>query len=163
MRTSFLAVLALASVSRPVLAQSHRDHHPPDSGWKAMQERGRQAMGVDQYSSFHRFDVLPDGGRIELQRPEADEPEVEVIRDHLRDIAQRFAAGDFSIPGFVHDQVVPGTEVLASRRGRIRYRFEALPKGGAVRIVTKDRLAREALVAFMAYQRREHRAGGHSN
>src|SRR4051812_36567910 len=39
-----------------------------DSSFSAMQQRGKIAMGVDQYTSIHKFDDLVNGGRIELQR-----------------------------------------------------------------------------------------------
>ena len=39
-----------------------------DTSFTAMQKRGEKAMGVDQYTSTHKFDSFPDGGRIELQR-----------------------------------------------------------------------------------------------
>lgn len=76
-----------------------------DSAFAALQERGAsaEAMGVDQYTSTHVFNDLPDGGRVELQRDVEDPAGVDQIRRHLRQIAGRFAAGDFSIPGFVHD------------------------------------------------------------
>ncbi|MGH7503075.1 MAG: hypothetical protein ACREL7_15215 [Longimicrobiales bacterium] len=38
----------------------------------AMQQRGHVAMGVDQYTSVHVFEELPDGGRIEFQTDVAD-------------------------------------------------------------------------------------------
>ena len=46
-----------------------------DAEFAEMQERGASAaaMGIDQYTSTHLFDDLPDGGRIELQR-EIDDP-----------------------------------------------------------------------------------------
>jgi len=33
-----------------------------------MQSRGAQVMGVDQYTSAHVFEDLPDGGRVVLDR-----------------------------------------------------------------------------------------------
>ena len=39
----------------------------PDTGFAAMQMRGKEAMRVDQYTSTHKFDALSDGGRIELR------------------------------------------------------------------------------------------------
>jgi hypothetical protein len=33
-----------------------------DRDFAAMQERGRMVMGVDQYTSAHVFEDLPDGG-----------------------------------------------------------------------------------------------------
>lgn len=126
----------------------------------ALQERGETAMGVDQYTSTHRFDMLSDGARIELQR-DADDPEgVETIRTHLREIRDAFAAGDFSTPAFVHDAPVPGTEVLAAKKDVITYTYQDLPRGGEVRITTSDPESLEALRAFVEFQRHDHRAGG---
>jgi hypothetical protein len=50
-------------------------------------------MGVDQYTSSHQFDDLPEGGRIELQRDSTDTAGVRTIRDHLRHIALAFREG----------------------------------------------------------------------
>ena len=47
-------------------------------------------------------------------------------------------AGDFQTPGFVHDQTVPGTQVMTAKKAAIRYVFHPLPGGGEVRIVTRD-------------------------
>jgi hypothetical protein len=156
------AVLSPAALPAQQHAHDHAAHHPThaDSTFAALQQRGREAMGVDQYTSTHRFDALPDGGRIELQR-DSDDPEgVATIRAHLRGIADAFANGDFGTPAAVHAQQVPGTAVMAERRAAIRYVYRDLPRGGEVRIVTADPAAVEAIHAFMAFQRSDHRAGG---
>ena len=101
-----------------------------DSSFRAMQHRGQQAMGVDQYTSAHRFDVLADGGRIELQREAEDSAGVVAIRSHMQAITRSFKAGDFTIPGFVHDRPVPGTRVMAAKRAAITYTYHELPRGG---------------------------------
>jgi hypothetical protein len=90
-------------------------------------------MGVDQYTSAHRFDDLPDGGRIELQRT-VDDP-----------------AG-----------VQPGTKVMAEKRALIRYSYADLPRGGEVRLRSSDPEAISAIHAFLAFQRGDHHAAGHS-
>jgi hypothetical protein len=167
-----LLLALLAAVPNALAAQhahdpaAHAAHHAPaaqpprDSAFAALQARGQQAMGVDQYTSTHRFDALADGGRIELQR-EGDDPEgIAAIRAHLRVIADAFARGEFDTPAFVHDQAVPGTEVMAARRAAIRYEYRDLPRGAEVRIVTADAEALAAIHAFMAFQRGDHHAGG---
>jgi hypothetical protein len=157
--------LMLAGATRPVLAQGTDHPAPasaPDTGFAALQARGKIGMGVDQYTSKHRFDDLPDGGRIELQADPADTAGVRTIREHLRGIAQAFAAGDFRTPGFVHAGEVPGTAVMAARREHLRYDFGALPGGGEVRIRTDDPEALKAVHSFLAFQRGEHHAGGTS-
>jgi hypothetical protein len=118
-------------------------------------------MGVDQYTSTHVFESLPDGGRIVLQRDRSDAAGAETIRVHMRDIAARFTAGDFSIPGMVHARAVPGTDVMSARRALIQYVADTLPRGAQVRIMTTDSAALAAVHAFLAFQRMDHRAGGH--
>ena len=133
---------------------------PTDAAFASMQARGEHAMGVDQRTSTHVFDALPDGGRIELQRDVNDPEGAAHIREHLQQIAQAFAAGDFSTPAFVHMQQVPGTSVLAAKRAAIQYTYRELPRGGELRIVTQDAQALAAIHEFMAFQREHHRAGG---
>jgi hypothetical protein len=132
-----------------------------DSGYAGVQERGQAVMGVDQYTSTHVFEPLSDGGRIELQRDEADSAGTARIRQHLRDIAAAFAAGNFELPGLVHAKDVPGTAVMAAKRAAITYTVEELPRGGALRIQTPDTAAIRAIHEFLAFQRREHHAGAH--
>jgi hypothetical protein len=129
-----------------------------DSAFAAMQQRGQRAMGVDQYTSTHHFEALPDGGRIELQRDVDDSAGVLQIRTHLQEIAKAFAAGDFSTPAFVHMQDVPGTKVMAAKRAAITYSYHELPRGGEVRIQTTDAVALAAIHEFLAFQRKDHHA-----
>src|SRR5439155_11322844 len=129
MRYSALALLA--ALVPPAVARSQ------DSSFHAMQQRGRVAMGVDQYTSFHRFEPAADGGRVVLVRYSTDAAGVRAIREHLKGIAQAFTAGDFQTPGFVHAQAVPGTRVMTARKGASRYGFHPLPGGGGVGIVPR--------------------------
>jgi hypothetical protein len=135
-----------------------------DSSFAAMQTRGRRAMGVDQYTSSHVFEDLPDGGRIVLQRDDLDSIGTAAIRAHMDTIAAAFRRGDFTAPGFVHampEGEVPGTRVMAARRERISYTADTLPRGGLVRIRTDDAEAVRAVHEFLAFQRMEHHAAGH--
>jgi hypothetical protein len=162
MRARFLLpLLSLAVAPATLLSQAHghaghRDASV-DSAFAALQRRGAGVMGVDQYTSVHRFDPLPDGGRIELQRDLTDTAGVRTIREHLRTIARAFADGDFSASTTVHAQPVPGTDVMRSRRDVIRYEFRPLPGGGEVRITTADPDAVRAVHDFLAFQRADHR------
>jgi len=131
-----------------------------DTSFAAVQRRGKQAMGVDQYTSTHKFDALPDGGRIELQRDTDDKEGIATIRAHMLHIAKAFPSGDFSTPAFVHMQDVPGTKTMAAKRSLIKYEAHDLPRGGEVRITTKDPEALKAIHEFMAFQRSDHHAGG---
>ena len=125
----------------------------------AMQTRGEHVMGVNQYTSAHVFEDLPDGGRVVLERADAaDTADIAKIRAHMRDIAAAFRAGDFTKPFEVHAQTVPGTAVMIARRAAISYEARDLPRGGEVRIRTSVSAAVNAIHVFLAFQRQEHHA-----
>jgi hypothetical protein len=154
----FLLGLLAACGERPA-------RNSPDSAFALVQSRGHVAMGVDQYSSSHRFEPLPDGGRITLQRDGNDSAGTVQIRSHMRMIASAFRRGDFALPGFVHDREVPGTAVMSQRRSQISYTTDTLPRGAQLRIRSADPVAVDAIHQFLAFQRQDHRVaeGGASH
>jgi hypothetical protein len=135
-----------------------------DADFAAMQERGQTVMGVDQYTSAHVFEDLPDGGRIILERDSTgDTSGAATIRQHMHDIATAFRAGDFTKPFQVHAQVVPGTAVMGAQRSAIEYEVIDRPRGGEVRLRTTSPAAVAAIHEFLAFQRTGHRAAGHEH
>ena len=136
--------------------------HQSDSAFAVVQSRGETVMGVDQYTSTHVFEDLPDGGRIILDRdPRADTGGVARIRRHMHEITAAFEAGDFTKPFQVHAEAVPGTSAMAARRSAIRYLEVDRPRGAEVRIRTTDPAAVAAVHEFLAFQRGAHHAAGH--
>ena len=133
-----------------------------DTSFVAVQARGANVMGVDQYTSTHVFEDLPDGGRIVLDRDDgADTAGIATIRAHMRVIAGAFARGTFDAPGLVHGRTVPGTAVMRARQDALSYTVHDRPRGAEVRIRTTDPEALAAVRAFLAFQRSDHRAAGH--
>jgi len=172
LRKTLPGLAALLAAAAPLAAQSHEGHaghaghHAPaaksDSAFAALQKRGAGVMGVDQYASAHRFDPLPDGGRIALQmRDTSDSTGTRTIRAHLRAQAEAFARGDFSAPVAVHglkgEHEVPGAAVLKQKRALVRYAVTDLPGGAELRITTMDAEVLDAVRQFLAWQRGDHR------
>jgi hypothetical protein len=159
---SIFALLALAPLGS-ARAQAGHDHaamHPAgDSAYKAMKDRGTTVMRVDQDRSTHRFTDLADGGQIELTSNVEDSAATARIRKHFGDIEKAFAAGDFSIAVMVHDQTIPGTEVMKAKAAEISYRMLETPRGARLRITTGDPAAIAAIHRFLLFQRTEHHAG----
>ena len=131
-----------------------------DSAFAALQQRGKMAMGVDQHESRHQFDILPNGGRIALEMKSDDSLSIAQIRAHLKLIEHAFQAGDFSTPELVHMRSMPGTDVMSRNKAKIVYSYADLPRGGQVRITTKDPESLAAIHEFMAAQRGDHKAHG---
>lgn len=135
-----------------------------DTGFAEVQRRGATVMGVDQYTSKHVFEDLPDGGRIVLDRDDAaDTASIRTIRAHMRDIETSFQRGNFAAPGLVHSREVPGTRVLSEKRAVITYSAIERSRGAEVRIRTTDPTAIAAVHDFLAFQRSDHRAAGHES
>jgi len=122
--------------------------------------RGAAAMGFDQETTVHHFLLRADGGAIEVSvRNSSDRSGRDQIREHLRDIAKAFAAGDFATPLATHGEMPPGAEAMQARRSAITYSYDERSGGGRVRIVTNDRVAVAAIHDFLRYQIREHATG----
>lgn len=156
------AVIALLAACKAQQSNTTSRTGAPDTSFAATQQRGARVMGVDQYTSAHVFEDLPDGGRIILERDDAkDSAGIATIRAHMRTIAGDFQAGEFSKPFAVHAERVPGTAVMAARRASITYEPIDRPRGGEVRIRTTDTAAVRAVHEFLAYQRDAHHAAGH--
>ncbi|HEX6626694.1 MAG TPA: hypothetical protein VF105_01950 [Gemmatimonadaceae bacterium] len=156
-RSLSLGLLALSACATQKSAS-----RPSDTSFAKLQQRGETAMGVNQYTSQHVFEPLPNGGRIVLQRKEADSTGEAVIRQHMRTIAEAFASGDFALPGFVHAmRDVPGTQQMRALRNEITYTAHDLSRGGEVVIATTNPQAVAAIHDFLAFQRMDHRAGMH--
>lgn len=137
----------------------HKEHMKAESQ-ADVEKRGDQAMGFPHESTTHHFRLLPDGGAIEVTVNDSKDSEnVQAIRSHLRHIATMFANGDFSIPMFVHNRVLPGVAEMKDKRAETSYSFMELPGGGQVRIKTADRAALNAVHDFLTFQIEDHHTG----
>jgi hypothetical protein len=163
MRRSAIVCLAWALAGCGSSASPKLPTGAGGAAFAGVQARGAVAMGVNQYTSRHVFEPLADGGRIALQRDAADSEGTAQIRRHMHRIAARFAAGDFTLPGFVHARAVPGTEIMAAKRSAIAYAVDTLPRGAALRIRSADSAAVRAIHEFFAFQRHDHHAGAHAD
>lgn len=155
MRRALLLIVFLLAATQARAGDSHAQC--PMMGDKARADHG---MGFDQDRITHHFLLKPDGGAIVVETIDAaDEASREQIRAHLAHIAAAFGEGDFAIPMFVHEQVPPGSEVMKTKKDRIKYQFEPTKQGGRVLISSRDTAAVAAIHEFLAFQIREHKTG----
>jgi hypothetical protein len=155
--TIFVALLALAFSTS---AQQKNDQAKPDEHHCDMMKRGDQAMGFSHEKTTHHFLLSADGGSIEIQANDPkDTASQNQIREHLGHIVKMFAAGDFEIPMFIHDTTPPGVPVMKKLRDQIQYTFEAMDRGGRVRITSKNAEALDAIHDFLRFQISDHQTG----
>ena len=130
------------------MARSHRDQ---------VDHRHDEATGVAHEGAVHHFLLARDGGSIQLEANDANDVETrDRIREHLQVVARSFAAGDFSLPLAIHNQVPPGVEGMKARKSAIRFAYAPTAKGGVVRISTRDAKALDAVHEFLRFQIRDH-------
>jgi hypothetical protein len=169
-RSSLLSVAVIALVWVGIAATQEQE---PDSQTQVhdqgshqhcpmttAKQRADQGMGFDQAKTAHHFLLKPDGGIIRVEARDArDTGSRDRIRMHLAHIAKAFAAGDFDIPMFVHDQVPPGVPAMKAKKDVISYRFEPAETGGQVVITSRDPEAVSAVHEFLIFQIHEHKTG----
>jgi len=136
------------------LLLQQRSHHD------AVNKRGDQAMGFSHETTTHHFLLRKGGGVIDVSANDAkDTAGRDQIRMHLGHIAKAFAAGDFQLPMFIHDQNPPGVEVMKRNAAEIQYRYAKTSRGAQVRLVTRNQEALKAIHDFLRFQIQDHKTG----
>lgn len=151
------ATLVLGSIGilfGPLALAAQSVHHT------AVDARGDQVMGLSHEETTHHFRLYGDGGTIEITANDPkDAHSVEQIRMHLAHMAAMFAAGNFQDPMLIHGRVPPGVPTLRRLKAQVCYRFEEIPRGGLLRISTKNGEALAAVYELLKFQISDHRTG----
>src|ERR1044072_428255 len=155
-RRSILASLILA-IATLVIVHAQQPKKEAD---EQMNQRGDHVMGFDHMKTTHHFLLQESGGSIEVTANNSEDVESSAqIRMHLKHIAKMFAEGNFNAPILIHDQTPPGVSVMQELKGEIKYNFDEIDRGAAVRISTKNPTALKAIHDFLRFQIREHKTG----
>jgi hypothetical protein len=158
--STHFALAAVARAEPPAAATSTPEASAHQEHFHGVDARGDQGMGFNHQLTRHHFYLFAHGGAIEV---EANDPKDlasrQAIREHLKKIAALFAAGDFSIPMFVHASAPPGMETMKRLKSEIFYAAEETPRGAQVRITTRNAEAIKAIHQFLRFQIKEHRTG----
>jgi hypothetical protein len=109
-------------------------------------ERGAEVMPFDLGATTHGFEPVTDGL---VQNVRADDPadteQVDLIREHLEEEAERFAAGDYGDPATIHGETMPGLAELEAGASDIAVTYEPTPDGGRITYGTDDATLVDAL------------------
>lgn len=123
-------------------------------------QRGDAAMGFDHSKTTHHFRLTADGGTIEVQANDPkDGTSIEQIRTHLREISGSFARGDFAKPKAVHGKLPDGAADMTRLQDKIKYQYEELLQGAAVKITSDNQEALDAIHSFLRFQIEQHGTG----
>ncbi|GAA1032772.1 hypothetical protein GCM10009557_32320 [Virgisporangium ochraceum] len=119
--------------------------------------KGASVMPFDLERTTHRFARTETGG---VQTVVADNPadtgQITLIRQHLRLETDRFSRGDYTDPGRIHGDDMPGLAALRDGAARITVTYRDDPAGGVITYTTTDQALVTALHAWFDAQVSDH-------
>lgn len=123
----------------------------------AMLERGNVAMGFNQTSIHHHFMSITTGGEIMIMSENmSDVQTINEIKSHVKDIQYEFSQGNFTKPFYIHDQIVPGTDIMTAKKNLINYSIKDIDGGSVLILTTDDTQLLNAIQQFMNFQSSQH-------
>jgi len=136
--------------------------HSQQSRQAEVAQKGASVMPFDLTRTQHFFDDKPTGGvEIVTANDKHDAKQIELIRSHLQQEAQRFSRGDFSDPANIHGDDMPGLRTLASPGRELEIWYKSLPTGASLTFTSKDESVVRAVHEWFAAQRSDHNAHAH--
>jgi hypothetical protein len=130
---------------------------PTTSHDDGIAEHSKEVMPFDLSRATHAFAPVPDGliETVETMAP-VDPAQVEAIRGHLRNEAEKFTAGDWSDPARIHGEDMPGLAELRDGYRQLTVAYEDAPAGGRLTYATQDPALVDALHRWGAAQTTDH-------
>ena len=134
----------------------------------AVAERGKQVMPFSLPATRHIFTRTPQGGVQQVvARQVADAAQVQLVRQHLREIREQFLRGDFSGPAHIHGHDMPGLAGLqAARPGQVDIIYRDIEGGAELTYTTREAPLVAALHQWFDAQLSDHgrdAMAGHSH
>lgn len=121
---------------------------------------GAGLMPFDLDRTAHVFTELGDGGRqAVIANDPRDAGQIQLIREHLRGEADKFRRGDFSDPGLIHGNDMPGLAELRAGAGRVDVRYEDLPAGAQLTYRTREPTLVAGIHSWFKAQSADHGSG----
>jgi hypothetical protein len=125
---------------------------------EAVRARSAEVMPFDLKATTHIFTKTRTGGvqRVVAKNPD-DTPQIQMIRAHLRDIADKFSRGDFSGPAQVHGAIMPGlADLRAAKPGELKTRYYDIAAGAEIEYSSESPKLVAALHEWFSAQLADH-------
>lgn len=119
-------------------------------------ESGAEVMPFDLERTTHIFEKLENGGLQRVVSDDGDSEQVELIRMHLADEAERFGQGDFHDPMMIHGEDMAGLHELTIGADRLSITYSDIDNGGRILYTTEDGDLVTALHAWFDQQVADH-------
>lgn len=96
--------------------------------------KGAQVMPFKLDQTVHVFTKKQDGGLQQvIVKNQSDDEQIQLIREHLNEIVNKFKQGDFSDPSRLHGDKMPGLAMLKKAKpGEINIIYSELSDGAQI-------------------------------
>ncbi|KAB0503116.1 aspartate carbamoyltransferase [Pseudomonas moorei] len=120
--------------------------------------RGQDVMPFSLAATTHVFTKTAEGGIQQVvAKPPGDAAQVQLIRQHLQAIHERFLKGDFSGPAHIHGQDMPGlADLKAAKPGQIAIEYTDIEGGAQLLFKTSNPALIAALHQWFDAQLSDH-------
>jgi hypothetical protein len=131
---------AVAVFTGGYLVGNHVDRTDLQAGMRAsMRHRAAEVMPFDLNVTTHTFTKISQGGVQQVvANSGSDRADIDLIRGHLRQLASRFANGEFSDPATIHGADMPGLTALEAAGGRLTVTYAEIPRGATITYTSTD-------------------------
>lgn len=113
-------------------------------------------MPFDLDRTTHFFEPMEDGGLQTILSDDGDVEQVDLIRAHLAEEAERFARGDFHDPSMIHGENMAGLHALVTGHERLSVSYDDVDLGGEIRYGSRDAELVDAIHEWFEAQVRDH-------
>ena len=100
--------------------------------------KGAEVMPFDLERTTHIFEKQANGGVQQVISDDRDSAQIELIRSHLAEEAERFGEGDFHDPEMIHGENMAGLHQLMTGYQDITMEYSDIEHGAQI-IYTSDR------------------------
>lgn len=156
---ALLAVALLAASGAGCSDTRDEQTQPPVSTDRQadVAKRGTAVMPFDLERTTHNFTKTDTGG---VQTVTADDPgdsrQIDLIRQHLRQEADRFRRGDFADPARIHGDDMPGLAALRENAGKFTVDYRTTADGARITYTSAQATLVTALHAWFDAQVSDH-------
>jgi hypothetical protein len=129
-----------------------------DSRQETVAQRGPAVMPFDLSATTHIFTKTSTGGIQKVVAKRANDTEqIGLIRQHLREITQQFAQGNFSGPAHIHGDDMPGLAKLKTAGPTaMQLQYRDVEGGASITYTSKDPELQTALHQWFDAQLSDH-------
>ena len=135
-RVTGLFIVTMLFVIAPVQATEPASESRLDE----VAHRGEKVMPFSLDQTTHIFTKTEDGGVQQvIVKDVSNTDQIKMIKDHLLQISQEFAQGDFSAPMSINGENMPGLAKLRQAKpGQIKIEYKELDNGAQINYSTND-------------------------